>query len=163
MKRFFLNTNLPISQWNDHLMQWAMISKELHKKTVWLFGLLAKTKSRNFICKFIGHEQQVLRTIHRKVIDVVACICNSVILEAALRNAEGSIPSGSNSPLIGGWILWPFVMQHKVTLCLDKYYARILEFVLLWSNYFHPHFDTSYFHASLLLHLEPNPFLSQLE
>ena len=80
-------------------MQWAMISKELHKKTVWLFGLLAKTKSRNFICKFIGHEQQVLRTIHRKVIDVVACICNSVILEAALRNGEGSIPSGSNSPL----------------------------------------------------------------
>ena len=36
---------------------------------------------------------------------VVACTCNPAPLEAEFRNGEGSIPVGSNSPSIGGWIV----------------------------------------------------------
>ena len=41
---------------------------------------------------------------------VMACICNTAILEAEFRNAVGSIPVESNSPSIGGWIVWPPVI-----------------------------------------------------
>ena len=43
---------------------------------------------------------------------VVACTCNPATLEAEFRNRVGSIPVGGNSPLIGGWIVWPPVIQH---------------------------------------------------
>ena len=43
---------------------------------------------------------------------VVACMCNPATLEAEFRNGVGSIPVGGNSPSIGGWIVWPPVIQH---------------------------------------------------
>ena len=43
---------------------------------------------------------------------VVACTCNPATLEVEFRNGVGSIPVGGNSSLIGGWIVWPPVIQH---------------------------------------------------
>ena len=45
--------------------------------------------------------------------NVVACICNPATLEAAFQNGAGSVPVGGNSPSIGGWIVWPPVIQRK--------------------------------------------------
>ena len=42
---------------------------------------------------------------------VVAWTCNSATLEAEFRNGLESIPVGVNSPSIGGWIVWPPVIQ----------------------------------------------------
>ena len=36
----------------------------------------------------------------------------SDVLEAEFRNGDGLIPVGGNSPSIGGWIVWPPVIQH---------------------------------------------------
>ena len=43
---------------------------------------------------------------------VVACICNPATLEAEFRNGVDSIPVGGNCPSIGGWMVWPPVIQH---------------------------------------------------
>ena len=42
----------------------------------------------------------------------VACTYNPATLEAEFRNGVRSMPVGGNSPSIGGWIVWPPVIQH---------------------------------------------------
>ena len=43
---------------------------------------------------------------------VVECTYNLATLETEFRNGVDSIPVGDNSTLIGGWIVWPPVIQH---------------------------------------------------
>ena len=43
---------------------------------------------------------------------VVTCTCNPATLVAVFRNGVSSIPFGVNSSSIGGWVLWPPVIQH---------------------------------------------------
>ena len=42
----------------------------------------------------------------------VACTCNPATFKAEFRNSMGSIPVRVNSPLVGGQIVWPSVIQH---------------------------------------------------
>ena len=44
---------------------------------------------------------------------VMTCTCSPGTLEAEFWNGVSWIPFGGNSPLIGGWIVWPPVIQHK--------------------------------------------------
>ena len=44
---------------------------------------------------------------------VVAWTCNPATSESEFRNSVGSIKVRGNSPLIGRWIVWPPVIQHK--------------------------------------------------
>ena len=46
---------------------------------------------------------------------------NPATLEAKFRDGVGSVPVGGNSPSIGGWILWPTVIQQKER-SLNKYW-----------------------------------------
>ena len=43
---------------------------------------------------------------------LVTCTCNPATLKAEFPNGVGSMPVGGNSPSIGGWIVWPSVIQH---------------------------------------------------
>ena len=51
---------------------------------------------------------------------VMACTCIPTTLETEFRNGVGSIPFGSSSPSIDGWIVWQPVTQHKER-SLSKY------------------------------------------
>ena len=51
----------------------------------------------------------------------MAYICNSAALETEFPNSVGSTPVGRNSPSLGGWIVWPPLMQHK-SRSLTKYW-----------------------------------------
>ena len=44
---------------------------------------------------------------------VVACTYNPATLEVDFRNGVGPIPVEGNSTSLGGWIVWPPVVQHK--------------------------------------------------
>ena len=55
---------------------------------------------------------------------VVACTCKSATLETEYWNGVGSIPVRGNSSSIGGWIVWPPVIQHRVR-SMTKYWALI--------------------------------------
>ena len=46
------------------------------------------------------------------MLGVVACTCDPATLEAEFQNGVGLIPVGGNSPSIGGYIVWPPVIQH---------------------------------------------------
>ena len=51
---------------------------------------------------------------------VVTCNCNPATLDADFPSFVVLIQDGSNSPSIGGWIVWPPVIQHKEK-SLNKY------------------------------------------
>ena len=55
----------------------------------------------------------VLRALAILFLGEVAFTCNPATLEAEFQNSLGSIPVAGNSPSIGGWIVWPLVIQHK--------------------------------------------------
>ena len=57
----------------------------------------------------IHNIRHTIRSIQFKI---VAWICNPATLEAKLRNCVGSIPLGDDGPSVGGWIVWPPVIQH---------------------------------------------------
>ena len=43
----------------------------------------------------------------------VTCTCNPATLEIEFGNVVGSVPVRSNSPSVGGWTVWPPLIQHK--------------------------------------------------
>ena len=55
------------------------------------------------------------------MLGVVACTSNPATLGAKFWNSVGSIPVKVNRPSIGGWIVWPPVIQHKER-SLTKYW-----------------------------------------
>ena len=64
------------------------------------------------------------------------CTCNPAALEADFQNGVDSIPVAGNSPSIGGWILWPPVIQYYER-SLNKYLDLIEYFIyykLLWNK-----------------------------
>ena len=44
---------------------------------------------------------------------VVACTCNPATVDAEFQNGMGSVLVLGDRPSIGGWIMWPPVIQHK--------------------------------------------------
>ena len=92
----------------------------LLRSAFWLKNLLLMKKACNFSSKRVNLSKilAVFNTVLLKLIfifiqpGVVACTCNPATLEAEFRNGVGSVPVGDNSPSIGGWIVWPPVIQH---------------------------------------------------
>ena len=63
----------------------------------------------SYIKFFLSHSSDIFLS-HSSV---MTCTCSPGTLEAEFWNGVSWIPFGGNSPLIGGWIVWPLVIQHK--------------------------------------------------
>ena len=70
------------------------------------------TQTYSPILKWISDLTDFFLNSKNLIPGVVACTCNPAALEAEFRNSVGSVPVGGNSPSIGGWIVWPPVIQH---------------------------------------------------
>ena len=87
------------------------------------FQLLCEIKNMNFLSKkqprrtffeiyFSEVVGNVLNTLFLDFVpSVVTCACNPATLKAEFWNSVGSIQIGGNSPSIGGWIVWPSLIQ----------------------------------------------------
>ena len=67
-------------------------------------------KLKLFIPKLL--QMQRFQQMQKFQLGVVACTSNPATLEAEFRDGVGLIPGGGNCPSIGGWVVWPPVIQH---------------------------------------------------
>ena len=65
---------------------------------------------------------------------IVACTFNTATFEVNSKTVRvGSMPVGGNRPSVGGWIVWPPVIQHSER-CQTKYWDLTVK---LWTTRFH--------------------------